>query len=47
VHEENVSLGGKWNPAGHLLITANVLIRVNEGGLHSRPAPLIGLSYMF
>lgn len=47
VNEENVSLGGKLNVAGHLLLTLNVLIRVNDGGLHSKPAPLVGLSYLF
>jgi hypothetical protein len=30
-----------------LVITANVLVRLDEGGLHSKPAPLIGLGYTF
>jgi len=38
---------GKVNPLGKLLVTANVLFRVNNAGLHSKPAPLIGVSYTF
>jgi hypothetical protein len=35
------------NPIGKLLITANVLFRVNDDGLHYKPAPLVGVSYTF
>ena len=35
------------NPVGKPLITANVLFRVNDAGLHSKPVPLIGVSYSF
>jgi hypothetical protein len=31
----------------NLVVTANVLVRLDEGGLHSKPAPLIGLGYTF
>jgi len=43
----SVALGGKFNPFGKLLVTANILIRVNDAGLHSKPVPLGGLSYTF
>ena len=42
-----ISVGGKVNPVGRLLIIANVLFQVNQEGLHSKPVPLIGLSYTF
>jgi len=44
---KTVSAGGKINPAGNLLITANVLVRLDHNGLHYRPAPMIGISYTF
>lgn len=45
--QDSVAVGAKINPTGRLLITANVLFRVNDAGLHSKPVPLIGLSYSF
>jgi hypothetical protein len=42
-----VAIGGKINPAGNLLISANVLIKTDQNGLHYRPAPMIGISYTF
>lgn len=45
--QDSVAVGAKINPAGRLLVTANVLFRVNDAGLHSKPVPLIGLSYTF
>ena len=47
INQESVAFGGKISPFGRLLITANILIRVNEAGLHYKPAPLIGVSYTF
>jgi hypothetical protein len=47
VTQDSVAVGGKINPFGKLLITANVLFRVNDAGLHYKPVPLIGLSYTF
>jgi hypothetical protein len=47
VNITSVSVGAKWKPVSTFLVTANVLIRVNDGGLHAAPAPLIGLSYTF
>jgi hypothetical protein len=46
-NQASVAVGGKFNPFGKLLVTANILIRVNEAGLHSKPVPLGGLSYTF
>jgi len=47
INESSVSLGGKFNPVGRLLVTMNVLFRVNDAGLHYKPAPMLGLSYGF
>jgi len=47
INQAYVSVGGKLNPFGKLLVIANVLFQVNEAGLHSKPVPLIGLSYTF
>jgi hypothetical protein len=46
----NASMGIKLRPfpkVSKLVITANILVRLDEGGLHSKPAPLIGLGYTF
>jgi hypothetical protein len=43
----NVSTGFKWNPAGNLVISANVLMQLNNNGMRSRPTPLLGISYKF
>jgi hypothetical protein len=42
-----ISAGGKINPVGNLLITANVFFKLDNYGLHNRPAPLAGISYTF
>jgi hypothetical protein len=47
VNQASLAAGAKINPFGKLLVTANVLFRVNDAGLHSKPVPLIGLSYTF
>lgn len=47
VSELSVAAGGKLRLAGSLLLIGNVLFRVNDAGLHSKPAPLVGLSYAF
>jgi len=39
--------GAKIRPFGRLILTGNVLFRVNDAGLHYKPAPLIGLAYTF
>jgi hypothetical protein len=47
VNQESIAVGGKVEPVHKLLISLNVLFRVNHAGLHSKPAPLIGISYLF
>lgn len=47
VNAMSVSAGGKIDLVQRLLFTANVLFRVNDAGLHFKPAPLVGLSYTF
>jgi len=47
---DNASIGAKIRPipkASRLVLTANVLVRLDGGGLHSKPAPLVGLGYTF
>jgi hypothetical protein len=34
-------------PVARLLVTGNVLFRLNDEGLHFKPSPLIGVSYVF
>jgi hypothetical protein len=47
VNISSVSLGAKWKPLSTVLITSNVLIRINDGGLHASVVPLVGVSYTF
>ncbi|HKS72886.1 MAG TPA: hypothetical protein VJQ82_06780 [Terriglobales bacterium] len=47
VNQESIAVGAKISPFGKFLITANVLFRVNDAGLTSKPTPLIGASYTF
>ena len=47
VNQASIAAGAKINPIGKLLVTLNVLFRVNDAGLHSKPVPLVGLSYTF
>jgi hypothetical protein len=42
-----VSVGGKLNPVGNLLVTANCFFKLDNNGLHNKPAPMVGLSYTF
>ena len=45
---DNVALGLKVNPVGKLILSANVLIRLDDGGLRpARFVPLAGISYRF
>jgi len=45
---DNLGIGLKVNPAGHLIISANALIRLDNNGLRpARFVPLVGLSYRF
>jgi Putative MetA-pathway of phenol degradation len=47
VNQANISLGAKIRPVARLLITGNVLFRLNDAGLHFKPSPLVGVSYVF
>src|ERR1700723_2436882 len=47
VNQANISLGAKVRPVAKLLVTGNVLFRLNDAGLHFKPSPLIGVSYVF
>jgi len=46
----NASAGVKIRPlpkVSKLVVTANVLVRLDNGGLHAKPAPMAGLGYTF
>jgi hypothetical protein len=41
------SIGLKVKPFGNLIVTGNLLVKLDQGGLRQRLAPMIGLSYSF
>jgi hypothetical protein len=41
------SVGLKLKPFGRLLVTGNLLVKLDQGGLRERMAPLVGVSYTF
>lgn len=41
------SLGGKFRPFSNLIVTGNVLIKLNDGGLGAKTIPMVGVSYTF
>jgi hypothetical protein len=43
----NASIGAKIRPLARLLVTGNVLIKLNDGGLRARFVPLVAVSYTF
>lgn len=46
----NASMGVKIRPFANvskLVFTANVLVRLDDGGLRAKPAPLVGVGYTF
>ncbi|HLV86468.1 MAG TPA: hypothetical protein VKV39_05785 [Candidatus Sulfotelmatobacter sp.] len=45
----NLSAGAKIRPIpkSKLVITGNVIVRLDNGGLHAKPAPLAGIGYTF
>jgi hypothetical protein len=45
--ETNASIGFKARLSQDLILTANVLTRLNDAGLRARVVPLFGLSYIF
>jgi len=44
---DDLSTGLKFRPGGNLLVTGNVIFRLDDGGLRARVIPLIGISYSF
>jgi hypothetical protein len=46
-NQSNASFGLKYNAFNRFLISGNLLIALNNGGLRERVTPLIGLSYTF
>jgi Putative MetA-pathway of phenol degradation len=46
-NQASISLGAKVRPLAKLLVTGNVLFRLNDAGLHFKPSPLVGVSYTF
>jgi hypothetical protein len=47
INISDLSVGGKFMPVSNLLITGNVLIKLNDSGLRSTVVPLLGISYTF
>jgi hypothetical protein len=46
-NQSNVAVGAKYALFGRLLLSGNILVAVNNGGLRQRITPLIGISYVF
>jgi len=44
---DDASIGAKVNPFGTLLLTGNLGVRLDNGGLRARLIPLVGVSYTF
>ena len=47
LHRVSVAGGIKWNFTGTALLTANVLMPLNDAGLRDRVTPVIGLDWGF
>jgi len=43
----DLALGGKYSLYGNWLVTGNVQIKLDDGGLRAKVVPLVGLSYTF
>jgi hypothetical protein len=43
----NASLGLKYRVLGRIVVTGNVLLKLDDAGLRSRAVPLVGVSYTF
>lgn len=43
----SASVGLKFRPVGNFIVTGNVLVQLDDGGLRSRVVPLVGVSYSF
>lgn len=46
-NQSNTAFGLKYNFFDRLIVSGNLLVALNEGGLRQRVTPLIGLSYSF
>jgi hypothetical protein len=46
-NQSSAAFGFKYNLFGQLLLTGNLLVALNDGGLRERVVPLVGLSYAF
>ena len=47
INELSSAAGLKINVAGRLLLNANLLVRLNSGGLRDKVSPLVGFEYAF
>ena len=47
LHRLSVAGGIKWNFAGSVLLTAHVLMPLNDAGLRDRVTPIVGLDWGF
>jgi len=43
----NGAIGVKLNPFGGLLLNANMLLKLDSGGMRDKITPLVGISYTF
>jgi hypothetical protein len=46
-NQSNASIGLKYNVFNKFLVSGNLLVALNDGGLRERVTPLLGLSYTF
>ena len=46
-NQSSGAFGAKYSLFGRLILSGNLLVALNDGGLRQRVAPLIGLSYTF
>lgn len=46
-NSDDLALGAKYSPYGNWLVTGNVQIKLDDGGLRAKVVPLVGLSYTF
>jgi hypothetical protein len=44
---DDLALGAKYSPFGNWLVTGNIQVKLDDGGLRAKVVPLIGISYTF
>lgn len=44
---DDLAVGAKFSPFGHLLLTGNVQFKLDDGGLRAKVIPLAGISFTF